>query len=51
MTPVQVGVEGPQERHAKALDDFYGHHPQAAEAVFVDLDAYERGVPELPGSA
>lgn len=51
VTPVQVGVDGPQERQAKALDDFYGHHPQAAEAVFVDLDAYERGVPELAGTA
>lgn len=49
VTPVQVGIDGQRERHWRALDEFHAHHPQAAEAVFVDLDAYERGLPDLPG--
>lgn len=50
-TPVQVGIEGPKERHQKALDAFYERHPHAAEAVFVGMEEYERGVPDLPGEA
>lgn len=46
---MQVSLEGPAERHHKALDEFYGQHPQAAEAVFVDVDRYAKGIPELPG--
>lgn len=49
VTPVQVGVDGPLERHQQALDEFYGQHPHAAEAVFVGLEEYERGIPALPG--
>jgi len=48
-TPVQVGIDGQLERHQKALDEFYEQHPHAAEAVFVGLTEYERGIPELPG--
>lgn len=47
--PVQVSVEGPQERHHRALDAFYRQHPRAAEAVFVDVEAYARGLVKLPG--
>lgn len=38
--PVQVSWRAPQERHTRALDDFYGHFPQAAEAVFVTRDTF-----------
>lgn len=47
--PVQVGVDGPLERHRQALDEFYELHPYAAEAVFVGSAEYEQGIPELPG--
>ncbi len=48
-TPVQVSLDGPRERHRQALDEFYEQHPQAGEAVFVDMGEYERGIPGLPG--
>jgi uncharacterized protein len=48
-TPVQVSLDGASERQHKALDEFYAQHPQAAEAVFVDVDAYAAGLPQLPG--
>jgi predicted AAA+ superfamily ATPase len=51
VTPVQVGLEGPQERHQRALDEFYAQHPHAEEAVFVGLADYERGIPEVTGDA
>lgn len=50
-TPVQVSVDGPQERHHRALDEFYEQHPHAAESVFVGLAEYEQGVPQLSGEA
>lgn len=31
--------------------EFHGQHPHTAEAVFVGLDEYERGIPALPGDA
>ncbi len=34
-TPVQVSWDGIQERHQKALDDFYETFPNAAEAMLV----------------
>jgi hypothetical protein len=49
--PVQVSLDGPQERHHRALDEFYAEHPQAVEAVFVDLQLYADGIPMLPGQA
>lgn len=49
VTPVQVSVDPPDERHLRAIDDFHRQHPKAGEAVFVDLAAFARGVPELPG--
>ena len=36
LTPVMVTEEKPQERHEKALEDFYENFPQGAEAVFVN---------------
>jgi len=35
-----VSWRAPQERHARALDGFYGRFPQAAEAVFVTRDTF-----------
>ena len=49
--PVQVSLDGPQERHHRALDEFHGLHPRAGEAVFVDLQAFADGVPELAGDS
>ncbi|MFO1032074.1 MAG: ATP-binding protein [Planctomycetota bacterium] len=47
--PVQVSLDGPEERHHRALDEFYATHPQSEEAVFVDLHLYADGIPQLPG--
>lgn len=49
-TPVQVGWDGPLERHLKALDEFHEAHPNAAEGVFISAASFEQGVPELPGA-
>ncbi len=49
-TPIQVSLDEPTERHRLALDEFYAEHPKAEEAVFVDAEAYARGLPRLPGS-
>ena len=48
---MQVTWDGPKERHRPAVDAFHEEHPRAAESVFVTADAYEQGVPELPGDA
>lgn len=32
----QEGASSPQERHHKALENFYERFPQAAEALFID---------------
>lgn len=46
--PVQVSWDGPEERHHRALEDFYAKFPTAAEAVCVDAKSLARGLPELP---
>ncbi|MCY3819712.1 MAG: ATP-binding protein [Gammaproteobacteria bacterium] len=38
--PVQVTVEGPEERHLRALDDFYEAFPHATEAVIVTMGEF-----------
>jgi len=45
--PVQVSWEGPQPRHARALQAFHEAHPHAGEGVFVTPKSFERGLPEL----
>jgi predicted AAA+ superfamily ATPase len=47
--PVQVGWDGPLERHHAALQEFYEHHPRAGETVFVTAKSFGEGVPELAG--
>lgn len=47
--PIQVSVGEPQERHLRAVDEFYAAHRHSGEAVFVDGKAYARGLAELPG--
>jgi hypothetical protein len=37
VTPYQVSLKAPEERHHRALEDFYEHFPHAQEAVFVTL--------------
>ena len=39
-TPIQVTLDGPGERHLRALDDFYDAFPHAAEAVIVTLENF-----------
>ena len=39
-TPIQVTLDGPGERHLRALDDFYETFPHAAEAVIVTLETF-----------
>ena len=36
ITPYQVTLKEPEQRHYKALDSFYSHFPQAEEAVFIN---------------
>jgi predicted AAA+ superfamily ATPase len=45
--PIQVSWDGPQERHHRALDDFYATHPRSAEAVFVTAENFEVGMPQF----
>jgi uncharacterized protein len=40
ITPIQVSLLGIEERHRKALDDFYSHFPHAKEAVLVTQDSF-----------
>ncbi len=44
IVPVQVTWEGLQDRHHRALDDFYEHFPQADEAVVVTVDGFEQAL-------
>ena len=37
-TPVQVAVEGPGERHLRALDDLYEAFPHATEALIATME-------------
>ena len=39
-TPIQVTVEGAEERHRRALDDFYEAFPHATEAVMVTMEDF-----------
>jgi predicted AAA+ superfamily ATPase len=39
--PVQVAWKGPEARHHKALEEFYGEHPGALESEFVTADTFE----------
>lgn len=39
-TPIQVTLEGAEERHLRALDDFYETFPHAAEAVIVTMEDF-----------
>ena len=41
ITPYQVTLDHPEQRHYKALDCFYNHFPQAKEAVFINSDNVE----------
>lgn len=41
ITPYQVTYNAPEQRHYKALDNFYIKFPQAEEAVFINIDNAE----------
>lgn len=45
--PVQVSWEGAQERHHRALDEFYETFPRAREAVFVTASTFEEALAPL----
>lgn len=40
LLPIQVSLDGPKERHQRALEEFYSEFPNAADPVFVTLDAF-----------
>lgn len=42
ITPIQVTVEEPLERHHQALEEFYRSFPQAQESVFVTLKSFAK---------
>lgn len=45
--PVQVAWKGPEPRHEKALEEFYGEHAGAQEALFVTASTFEDFEAEL----
>lgn len=49
--PIQVTVEAPQERHMRALDEFYEIHSHAGEAIRVTADTFHEALGRLPESA
>ena len=50
-TPIQVTLDGPGERHLRALDDFYETFPHAAEAVIVTRENFPRILSTLHAAA
>jgi len=47
IVPVQVTWAEPLERHHRALEIFYEHHPQAGEAVFVTAEGFQKALCEI----
>lgn len=45
--PIQVSWDGREERHQRALDEFYEAHPRAHEAVVVSADSWESALSRL----
>ena len=45
--PVQVAWKGPEPRHERALEEFYGEHAGAQEALFVTASTFEDFEAEL----
>ena len=48
--PIQVTVEGAEERHLRALDDFYETFPNATEAVIVTMEDFPDILSKLDAS-
>ncbi len=40
LTPIQVTMGAPQQRHEAALEEFYQQFPYANEAIYVNPDSY-----------
>jgi uncharacterized protein len=47
LTPIQVTLDEPLDRHHQALENFYENFPQAGEAVFITEKNFEREIARL----